>query len=56
MRTSEEAGMLWDFELPGVGDNLAEMEKNARSRMDWLWDYDISEDMERARAMMDRED
>jgi salicylate hydroxylase len=52
VRTSEEAGMLWDFELPGVGDDLDELERNARSRMDWIWDYDISEDVERARTMM----
>jgi salicylate hydroxylase len=52
VKTSEEAGMLWDFELPGVGDDLGELEQNARSRMVWIWDYDISEDVERARTMM----
>jgi salicylate hydroxylase len=52
VKTSEEAGMLWDFELPEVGDDLDELERNARSRMDWIWDYDISEDVERAKTMM----
>jgi salicylate hydroxylase len=51
VKTSKEAGMLWEFE----GDEKDDLEKlaaNAISRMDWIWDYDILEDMERALEMI----
>lgn len=50
VKTSKEAGMLWDFEGEGVGDDLEALERNAKARMDWIWDYNILEDARRARA------
>jgi salicylate hydroxylase len=52
VKTSKEAGMLWEFEGEGVGDDLEALEQNAVKRMDWIWDHDITEDLERAREMM----
>lgn len=52
VRTSKEAGALWDFEAPGVSDDVKELERNALHRMKWIWDFDISTDMEKARMMM----
>ncbi|KAL1798086.1 hypothetical protein ACET3X_002123 [Alternaria dauci] len=43
--TSKEAGKLWEFEGEGVGDDLEALRSNALSRMDWIWDYDISDDL-----------
>ncbi|KAF1836162.1 FAD/NAD(P)-binding domain-containing protein [Decorospora gaudefroyi] len=53
VRTSREAGMLWDFEGEGVDDDLEKLEENALRRMDWIWDYEIVEDLERAKGMME---
>jgi len=55
VKTSKEAGMLWEFEGEGVGDDLEALEQNAKARMDWIWDYDIMEDLERAKEMMKTE-
>jgi salicylate hydroxylase len=52
VKTSREAGMLWEFEGEGIQDDLEALEQNATKRMDWIWDHDITEDLERARGMM----
>ncbi|XPS95464.1 Salicylate 1-monooxygenase [Ascochyta lentis] len=52
VKTSKEAGMLWDFEGEGVGDDLLALEENAKTRMSWIWDHDITGDLDRARAVM----
>jgi salicylate hydroxylase len=52
VKTSKEAGMLWDFEGGSIGDDLDALEQDAMHRMDWIWDYDISKDMEQARSLM----
>jgi salicylate hydroxylase len=52
VKTSKEAGMLWEFEGEGVKDDLKALEQNAVKRMDWIWDYDITKDLEKARDMM----
>jgi len=50
--TSKEAGKLWEFEGEGVGDDLDALRSNALSRMDWVWDHEISEDLMTAKLMM----
>jgi salicylate hydroxylase len=52
VKTSREAGMLWDFEGEGVGDDLDGLEKNAATRMNWIWDHDISVDLKEAEEIM----
>lgn len=52
VRTSREAGMLWEFEGEGVGDDLEALEKNATTRMSWIWDHDINVDLVKAQQMM----
>jgi salicylate hydroxylase len=52
VKTSRQAGMLWEFEAEDVGDDLEKFEQNALKRMDWIWDHDITQDLDRARAMM----
>lgn len=54
VKTSREAGMLWDLELEGVHDDLEAFENNASTRMSWLWDHDISKDLEEALNIMKR--
>ncbi|KAF1848182.1 salicylate 1-hydroxylase-like protein [Cucurbitaria berberidis CBS 394.84] len=53
VKTSREAGMLWEFEGEGVGDDLEALERNATTRMAWLWDHDISTDLQKARAIIE---
>jgi salicylate hydroxylase len=55
VKTSKEAGMLWEFEGVGVGDDLEALERNAVNRMDWIWDHDITQDLILARTIMKEE-
>jgi len=52
VKTSKEAGRLWDFEGENVGDDLVAMQQNAQNRMLWIWDFDIAQDLEKARFVM----
>jgi salicylate hydroxylase len=52
VKTSREAGMLWEFEGDGVGDDLEALEQDALKRMDWIWNHDIKEDLDRAREIV----
>lgn len=53
VKTSKEAGMLWDFEGEGIGDDLDALERDAIHRMDWIWDHNIIQDMQKARSFME---
>ncbi|XP_014562683.1 hypothetical protein COCVIDRAFT_83369 [Bipolaris victoriae FI3] len=52
VKTSREAGMLWELEGEGVGDDLEALKQNALTRMNWIWDHDITEDLTRAIGLM----
>lgn len=52
VKTSREAGMLWDFEGEGIGDDLDAFQHNALSRMDWIWNYDIQKDLLEGKKMV----
>ncbi|KAK7193430.1 hypothetical protein DPSP01_013330 [Paraphaeosphaeria sporulosa] len=51
VETSRQAGMLWELEGP-EGDDLDAFEKNANTRMSWIWDHKIEQDLERARELL----
>ncbi|KAK6956529.1 hypothetical protein Daesc_001807 [Daldinia eschscholtzii] len=46
VKTSREAGMLYEFELEG--DDLEAIERNFKSRMSWIWDVDLKQELEKA--------
>ncbi|KAF3031499.1 hypothetical protein E8E12_000309 [Didymella heteroderae] len=52
VKTSREAGQLWDLEGEGVGDDLKALEQNATTRMSWIWDHDISADLRAAERIL----
>lgn len=54
VKTSREAGMLWDLEGEVVGDDLTALEENAVTRMSWIWDHDINLDLVDAREILAR--
>ncbi|KAH7138306.1 mannitol 1-phosphate dehydrogenase 2 [Dendryphion nanum] len=47
--TSLEAGMLYDFELEG--DDLDAVERVSSTRMEWIWNFDLSGEVERSRKL-----
>lgn len=52
VKTSREAGQLWDLEGEGVGDDLEALERNATTRMSWIWDHNISVDLRAAQDIL----
>ena len=55
VETSREAGMMWDFEGEGIGDDLEALKRKALDMLDWMWDYEILDDLARAKEMMGSE-
>ncbi|KZM22605.1 Salicylate 1-monooxygenase [Ascochyta rabiei] len=47
--TSKEAGMLYDFELHG--DDLDKIEESYLSRMQWIWEIDLEDQLEEAKKI-----
>jgi len=48
--TSQEAGMLYDLEL--CGDDLEKIEHSFLTRMQWVWEFDIEEQLVEAQKIM----
>lgn len=53
VKTSYEAGMLWELEGRGVGDDLESLERDATRRMDWIWYHDMTKDLDSARSIIE---
>lgn len=39
--TSREAGLLYDFQGEGIGDDVQKLKKNLDERYKWIWDDDL---------------
>ncbi|KAI0197466.1 mannitol 1-phosphate dehydrogenase 2 [Astrocystis sublimbata] len=48
--TSHEAAQVYEFEFPGVLDDMDAVKQNMQTRMRWIWDHDVAAEMERAKA------
>ncbi|GAM83298.1 hypothetical protein ANO11243_012850 [Dothideomycetidae sp. 11243] len=55
VRTSHEAGVLYDLQLPGVMDDTKLVAENLKQRFGWIWDFDLSKHVEEAKAMLKSE-
>lgn len=52
VKTSREAGQLYDFELPGVGSDVDKIRENLDGRMGWIWDEDLRAELEQGKKLM----
>ncbi|KAJ4384697.1 hypothetical protein N0V86_000298 [Didymella sp. IMI 355093] len=50
VKTSQEAGRLYDMEL--YGDDLEKIEHSFLTRMQWIWEFDIEKQLEDAQKVM----
>ncbi|KAF4536986.1 Mannitol 1-phosphate dehydrogenase [Lasiodiplodia theobromae] len=53
--TSNEAGRLYDFELPGCEDDVKKIAANLQSRMSWIWEEDLERELVDARKVFNEE-
>jgi salicylate hydroxylase len=50
--TSHEAGMLYEFELEGVGDDAGKIAENLKHRMRWIWEEDLEQEVKDAKGFL----
>jgi salicylate hydroxylase len=50
VQRSKEQGMLYDLEL--AGDDPERLRNELQTRMKWVWDFDITKELEKAREML----
>jgi salicylate hydroxylase len=48
--TSYEAGKMYDFEL--FGDDLDKIEESYKTRMGWIWNVNLEEQLAQAQKVM----
>ena len=48
--TSYDAGLLYDYEAEGIGNDLNKLGQNLEERYKWIWDVDLVEHLEEAKA------
>ncbi len=48
VETSEEAGVIFTFNDPTYGEDMARIVENANGRLHWIWQHDLKADQERA--------
>lgn len=51
-RTSHEAGDLYEYSSPGIGDDEAKIASALETRFDWLWNHDPQDDVAAARVRL----
>lgn len=41
--TSREAALVYEFQMPGILDDIEELTANVQERLRWIWDLDVEE-------------
>lgn len=54
--TSHDTGLLWDLEMPGIGDDISKFNKLIEHRLDWIWNENLVDEAAEAARMMQRSD
>lgn len=49
--TSRDAGCLYEFQKPGIGDNVEALRGDLDGRMRWVWDIDLPQHLEEAKML-----
>lgn len=49
--TSRDAGCLYEFQKPGVGDDVEALRGDLDGRMRWVWDIDLLQHLEEAKKL-----
>lgn len=51
-RTSHEAGDLYEYSAPGIGDDEGKVASELETRFDWLWNHDPQDDVLAAKVRL----
>lgn len=53
--TSREGGVLYEMQLPGVGEDVEKIKDHLSKRMKWIWEVDLDARVEEAKQMFSEE-
>ncbi|GAB7361289.1 hypothetical protein MBLNU230_g1349t1 [Neophaeotheca triangularis] len=48
VKTAREAGLLYDLQFPGIGEDWEKVKEQLKVRQDWIWDRDLELDVKEA--------
>jgi len=48
VRTSQEAGLIYTFQDPVLGENVFKIADNLNKRFLWIWNHDLDKDVKDA--------
>ncbi|OTB11584.1 hypothetical protein K445DRAFT_321962 [Daldinia sp. EC12] len=48
--TSAEAGLIYTWRAPGIGNDMYKIVENANKRLHWIWQHDLEADIKTAEA------
>lgn len=51
VKTSREAGELYELQLDGVMDDIEKVIEDLEQRYDWIWEVDLDAELDKAKAI-----
>ena len=54
VKTSQEAGEMYAWQDPDIGDDMHKIVENANGRLHWIWQHDLQGDVEKAEEMFNK--
>jgi len=51
VKTSQEAGELYELQLDGVMDDIEKVIEDLEQRYDWIWEVDLDAELDKAKAI-----
>ena len=54
VRTSQEAGQVYAFAHPGIGEDMVKVVENMNQRYLWIWEHDLAGDLEMAEKELEK--
>lgn len=54
VRTSQEAGEIYAFADPDIGNDMVKLAKNMNERYLWIWEHDLEGDLKKAEEEFER--
>lgn len=55
VKNSRESGLLYDLQLPGVGDDLEKFKERLPQQQAWIWEHDLQADVDEVTRLLSEE-
>ena len=54
VRSSREQATIYEFQAPGIENDVCRIAEILPHRWDWIWDHDLEKELDEAKALMHR--